>query len=498
MSFSPLSVVHSRDSSQSGASDTSSPLTPTFSSRGHTRWPSSSSSLASTPPVYESMGPPTDKLPDVVEDPSEREDEFDLCDDAPVLSPCLCDTISCAHQARSTLNLSSNPEYDIGDDFFSDSETMSQPMAKRRRSGDFSANSLAERLGGRFSSLSRLRGDKKGTSILSLRGSRSATPSRAPSTRASSRGDSIMSPVMQGASLPPTPTKSICEDRNDEIVSLPVEVVMPVVEEPIDRKALASTPLLPPTMTDLISGQEQFIQSPLQSPTIADPNATFSLVNTPVGTPHFPAVTTPPLSSKPSTSSFHMHQSGNLMPSSEIPSLMINKPNDPWAIKLGHANFTIAPEPYLPSTWDEDARGRLLSDWEQARFNFSKHSVRTSEHYGPTSVTFKLTEEKWAEINAQWKANFDVVSHAVVGNSHNLIREGPVEPALIRLPSLNDPKSEGKFPKLGDEDIVGPMVQIASQIQSRPSKRATIRRFFGGLKSSSNALGRSSTAGQLK
>ncbi|KAK5075885.1 hypothetical protein LTR16_008855, partial [Cryomyces antarcticus] len=77
MSFSPLSVVHSRDSSQSGASDTSSPLTPTFSSRGHTRWPSSSSSLASTPPVYESMGPPTDKLPDVVEDPSEREDEFD-------------------------------------------------------------------------------------------------------------------------------------------------------------------------------------------------------------------------------------------------------------------------------------------------------------------------------------------------------------------------------------------------------------------------------------
>jgi hypothetical protein len=32
------------------------------------------------------------------------------------------------------------------------------------------------------------------------------------------------------------------------------------------------------------------------------------------------------------------------------------------------------------------------------------------------------------------------------------------------IPSLNDPPSDGKFPQIGDEDIIGPMVQAEAQL----------------------------------
>ena len=79
-------IGHSRSSSmQSSASDNSSPITPTFSTR-HSRYPSSNSSLSSTPPASERddtlsssrKGPPVDKaLSDVVEEPFEREADID-------------------------------------------------------------------------------------------------------------------------------------------------------------------------------------------------------------------------------------------------------------------------------------------------------------------------------------------------------------------------------------------------------------------------------------
>lgn len=88
---------HSRESS--GASDNYSPLTPTSSLRDHSRFPSSSSSLATTPPMYEHPDSPTSAakpaLDDLVEDPTEREDEFELCD-VPHDSPCRCRSFSFA------------------------------------------------------------------------------------------------------------------------------------------------------------------------------------------------------------------------------------------------------------------------------------------------------------------------------------------------------------------------------------------------------------------
>ena len=76
---SPISVV----SQSSHVSDLPSPTTPTFSLRGHGRFPSSSSSLASSPVVRESMdgfGSGKRPLTEVKEEPLERDDDFEMVD----------------------------------------------------------------------------------------------------------------------------------------------------------------------------------------------------------------------------------------------------------------------------------------------------------------------------------------------------------------------------------------------------------------------------------
>ena len=82
---SPISVV----SQSSHVSDLPSPTTPTFSLRGHGRFPSSSSSLASSPVVRESMdgfGSAKRPLTEVKEEPLERDDDFEMvdCSDADI------------------------------------------------------------------------------------------------------------------------------------------------------------------------------------------------------------------------------------------------------------------------------------------------------------------------------------------------------------------------------------------------------------------------------
>ena len=150
---------------------------------------------------------------------------------------------------------------------------------------------------------------------------------------------------------------------------------------------------------------------------------------------------------------------------------MLTDPNDKWAIKLGHANFTITPEPYVPEVCDTASLRQLFADWEQARCNFTKHLVRTGEHFGVTSKTYMLTEQKWAEIDALWRSNNDQAIARAAERGEELEPTSPCEPApLSKMPTLDNPNSEGKFPKLGDEDIVGPMVQVAAQVPP-PSPR---------------------------
>ncbi|KAF2100574.1 hypothetical protein NA57DRAFT_36335 [Rhizodiscina lignyota] len=354
---------------------------------------------------------------------------------------------------------------------------------------------ITQRLSNRFPSFSRRWKQRKPN--LSL-GTGYSTPSRAASSRSSSLSSTAV-PVLDRSDALVDPFEPSPIELVPDVRSAPMEIpVATKDEEPINREALASTPLLPP-MIDEARPAETPMQSPLQSPTVAESTASFSL-GSPAGTPQVQAVKTPPLSTKPSVASFRQHtRPGHVIPSSEIPPIMIADPNDPWAIKLGHANFTITPEPYLPEVFTAKSISTLFADWERARCNFTKHQVRTGEHYGITSKIYILTEEKWAEIDAQWKKNYDFTVAEASRQSSEVLPVTPDEPpALMKIPSLNDPKSEGKFPKLGDEDIVGPMFQFAAQVQPKPSRTANFLKMLNGLniKIPSGASSRSRTAFQ--
>lgn len=80
-------------------SEVPSPLTPTFSTNGHLRFSSSASSIdfPYSNPVAESPSSPVfaprnskRSLPDVEEEPHERDEDFDMFDDSDELYDCLC------------------------------------------------------------------------------------------------------------------------------------------------------------------------------------------------------------------------------------------------------------------------------------------------------------------------------------------------------------------------------------------------------------------------
>jgi len=236
------------------------------------------------------------------------------------------------------------------------------------------------------------------------------------------------------------------------------------------------------------------VQSPLQSPSVADSKDPFSGDSTPrnssfCATPKMPGMPSPPLSNKPSISSFHrvtLNANRQLVPSSEIPLLVIADENDEWANKLGHANFTVQPEPYLPDVFDVEACRQLRTLWDLARTNYTKHLVRTGEHYGVTSNTYQLTEQKWRQTDSIWKENNDITIQRTVALGedafsslkHTTLGDSGASHVMAKIPSLNDGTNNGKFPQLGDTDIVGPMVQVAAQLQRSPSKKAKIMKFF--------------------
>jgi hypothetical protein len=292
--------------------------------------------------------------------------------------------------------------------------------------------------------------------------------------------------------MPPTPTKSIFGSREDiSVLPIDVEKANRATEE--KEEAFATTPLLPPLMVDASANTKHVsMQSPLQSPSVAEPNDPFSGSTTPIDaitTPQLPGMPSPPLSTKPSISSFHRNtdnRPGHLVPSAEIPTIVIADPNDEWANKLGHANFTIYPEPYIPEAFDLEACRQLRANWDLARCNYTKHLVRTGEHYGVTSKTYKLTEQKWTSVDATWRRNNELTITNTVENGsdafatlkHTTLGDSRSSNIMTKIPSLNDPRSEGKFPQLGDEDIVGPMVQVAAQLQRSPSKKTKLFKFL--------------------
>lgn len=392
-------------------------------------------------------------------------------------------------------------DYDLADDTQMDIDFGLSQSLKRQRAGDSTFNGLSSRFGSKIPSLSRKWRRRRTVNNPTI-DDYSPEPrlSRANSTRASSLAGSLVEhSEPQDPQLPPTPARSISngEPGNPLLTSIDIQKAnAPEDFDDVERKA--STPLLPPIMTQISSRTDDVpFQSPLQSPTVA-PSPTvaeqdFFSINVSGHAPNPAGLPSPPLSTKPSISSFH-RQRGLSLPqhSSEITAMLTADLSDEWSNKLGHANFTIHPEPYLPETFDLLACKRLRSDWDLARCNYMKHLMRTGEHYGATSKIYRLTEEKWSEIDAIWKRNCDDCISRTTDNGFDadLSRSqcSVNGPAPLKLPLLNGPRSEGKFPNLGDQDIVGPMEQIASQAQRRPSRKAGLFKFLHVVLPSSSSL----------
>ncbi|OBT60161.1 hypothetical protein VE03_10559 [Pseudogymnoascus sp. 23342-1-I1] len=162
---------------------------------------------------------------------------------------------------------------------------------------------------------------------------------------------------------------------------------------------------------------------------------------------------------------------------SRPPPPAISEINDKWSKTLGHAHFTIHPAPYLPERFDLEACRQLKKDWDLACSNYTKHLFRVDEHYGTTSETYQLTEAKWRDMEGMWCAyNKTTIERRAASGAdafespHRMqIGKRNESKIPIRIPRLNSPRSGGKFPDLGDEDIVGPMVQ-ATLARSRRKK----------------------------
>ncbi|PNS17316.1 hypothetical protein CAC42_6999 [Sphaceloma murrayae] len=467
--------VHSRGSS--GGSDYPTPATPTFSLPDHSRLASSTSSLSSTPPACDRPESPTlpvkSILHDLAEDPSEREDgfDYDLRDRSPSFS-----------NDESDFHASWDPrpscDYDLSDGIRSDSECPS-PKNIREVTDTSPASTIKSRLSQRMPSLSRKLRDKRSFSSLNFHGSRSTPCSRAPSIRSSSVTKSMTSNIdvvdfaVESPPVPALPAQHV--QHVQHVPHGPSEITLPTqVEDPIDRKAQASTPLLPPCMMERKKSESGSIQSPLQSPTVAErPMFTFPSSST---TPVASTVQSPTLSTRPSTASFSASQARNSAELSQS-----EYPSDEWTDRLGHANFDIFPAPYAPITIDLESCKNLTSDWEAARRQYLAHATRVSDDYGPTSNTLRLTEQKWASIDAQWKQNFDltIARAKSCGVDVGEIQCLSERTALAKIPSIPRPAI------LADNgEIVGPMVTYVSRIKPQSKKNAFLR-FFSGLRQSS-------------
>lgn len=258
------------------------------------------------------------------------------------------------------------------------------------------------------------------------------------------------------------------------------------IREPELVERHVTTPLLPPlTMDQPVSGDESPVNSPLQSPSVADVTDSSnrnSIIenNLPMSWP------SPPLSTRPSMSSMNRPRAETRTASADAPPIAIANPDDEWSHKLGHSNFTIHPEPYVPSVCDLDALRQHRTDWDLARCNYTKHLVRTGEHCGVTSKIYQLTEEKWESVDSEWRRIHELIITSVKerggGNTLNLTKSNAHPSEMVKIPQLHD---NDKFPELGDQDIVGPMVvgpvRARTNSQTKSFRKRTFFKFLKGL-----------------
>ena len=541
---------------QDNNSSTQSPITPTFSTRGHVRYSSSVSSLDAfaTPPVEVPSSPSFSgklggktSLPDVEEEP-ERHEHFETFDDRYDVYDWSCkladaktrvirrltvsrqgdDTAYNQYEdgmSKSSVQMSAFPEtdYDLNDGFVNDNPApFNVPNSRKRAHSDSPFANIADRLSTRFPGFGRKWTGRKDSNPLSLiitSMNDSRGQSRAPSTRSSSLSNSVHQPLGisfshgESQQMSPTPAQS-----DFALDSYRQSDDSPRDEDHEHDRAGATTPLLPPLMMGKSNTVDEDIpvQSPLQSPSIADTfdTARSRIISPLVSQSHTPSLLpSPPLSTKPSISSMrpvyplsHTAHPSQLLgpgsPSIENPNLnpipiTIAQEDDKWSNILGHANFTISPVPYMPETADLQSCKVLREAWEQARAGFLRHLVRTGEHYGDRSEIYRKTEEKWKEIDEEWRTNNESLiarTSEEVGMDEEMVlkmlQQGTSgglgeEAEMIKIPKLNDKGlGGGKFLELGDGDIVGPMHRdegMNGNIPRSPSRKERFKKFFTEL-----------------
>lgn len=277
--------------------------------------------------------------------------------------------------------------------------------------------------------------------------------------------------------MPPSPIRSLVDEHMHDSEMVPICIDNADVTQDQEAESQhATTPLLPPLMMGL-RRQDSPIQSPLQSPSIAPAN-------------YLPS---PPLSTQPSVSSIHYTRPRiNINTNTDVPPLYLYN-EDRWAMSLGHADFSIHPEPYTPDSITWESYSEFRANWDQARKQYAQHLARTIEHYGNTSKVFKLTEEKWKSIDDCWKRYNSLLSAALTpvplsgGANSPEPASSPLEKPATRVVV---PLLDGKWPMLGDNDIVGPMgvgearvkeLQRNQQSQSPVARRRSLMRAISDI-----------------
>ncbi|KAL5337002.1 hypothetical protein BJX70DRAFT_255330 [Aspergillus crustosus] len=450
------------------ASTPVSPAVSLFSAKGHTRFSSSASSLVSSPSHGNSI------------DIASRNPLTGVKEEEPCASPARDIEEEYFQHSEQGLSVSEDSYlstvstcdgYDFTD---AGMDTLHSP--KKRRSDNASTNGLS-RIGSRISTISnrwrskRVSDGPDGESFSPQM--RSRTNSSASVFAASPTTAGPMSWV-DSFQIPPSPARTIFEERLSESGARPIDITKANLQGSDESAPQATTPLLPPFMGDEPSYPVSQIHSPLQSPSVADVSNSSPDANTLQD--RLAGLPSPPLSTKPSIASFNRPRAGTVRTvSGDVPPLALSDPKDEWAIQLGHANFTIQPEPYVPEVYDVESFRQLRSQWDLAQCNFFKHLVRTGEHYGVTSKIYMLTQEKWESINREWKRHHEaMLSQLETSNGPMLsMIESHRDPCeQVRIPTLHD----NKFPELGDGEIVGPM-KIAPAT-GRCRERSLKRNFF--------------------
>ena len=527
-------IPYTSHTTNSSMSDILSPVTPTFSTRGHFRGSSSTSSLdlaymqfqdcPSSPIQQLSNKASKRKLPDVEEEPLDREEDLTVIPDYLGLYSCLCKFSTCWWFYFSANNLLGDepcehrqdneqqysggfvPDYDFDHDSgcLSDADSSTAHRSKKHDSFESPFLGLTARLSSRLNTMQRWKQSRMANLISSptTEISFENVLSRGPSSRSSSMSSPTRYP--DRSQEPPTvPTPSLsCYNSVGSMDSL-CEFHEELEEDgraTLERdRAKAITPLLPPLMTQLFQPPTE---SPLQSPTVAPLSAAAEFQQTTAAPVDY---CRPSLSSRPSVSSLRHVPIAMELP---LPLPAILQEHDEWSDRLGHANFTITPQPYELEQVDSETVTKFRGDWEAARVNYTKHLVRTGENYGQTSKIYALTEAKWAETEGRWKTIYESAIVQVIpsntgsnnydaaprnrsrgrgrdrsASASTFIMGRPVQDDFFAetewqriedglpsaVPGMLD--AEGKFPARGDEDIVGPMHRAETMARSQSEEK---------------------------